>query len=148
LTTTKSPSAGLDKKGIPQDSGCLFARLTSYQAAAMRPAAFPASSFRLPAFSALASVLVADAEEAARASPPVEACAPLAFAGAPQADLVLAPAAQLPGAKVQRDSVVPQADGLLAQAARLDDLPPDDLVRVDCFPDGCSLAVGLADSVA
>jgi hypothetical protein len=43
--------------------------------------------------------------------------------------------------------VVP-GDGLLTQVAPLDDLPPVDLPRVDCFQDGYSLLASSVDSAA
>jgi hypothetical protein len=97
-------------------------------------AASPASSFRLPAFSAQASVSVADVEEAVPASSqPVEACAVAgarleeAFAAEVQVGSVSAPDdlvrdGWLPDERVRDGySAVPQAGGHCAAEA-----PPDD----------------------
>src|SRR5271154_838871 len=125
-----------------------FALLTSYQIAATRWAA-SLSSFRLPAFSAPASVSVADAEEEALASLQAEAFVAVraprvqALAASGLAGLVSAPGGYFPDGcsrvAALGDSVVPPADGYSARA-----VPPDDLSPDERFPDDCSAAAAAA----
>jgi hypothetical protein len=131
-----------------------FAFLTSYQIAATRRAA-SLSSFRLP-FSVLASVSVADAEEAARASPPVEgyvavrARPVVAPAAAGPADWVSAPGGRVPDeclrVAASDDSVVPLADGYSVQVVPRDDSARADLAPDECFPADYSAALAVAGS--
>ena len=129
-------------KGHPKTTlGCPFNFKPLTEPVSTRPAA-SLSSFRLP-FSVLASVSVADAEEAARASPPVEgyvavrARPVVAPAAAGPADWASARGGRVPDeclrVAASDDSVVPLAVDYSARAIPRADSARDDLspLRVD-----------------
>jgi len=142
---------------------------TSNELAATRPAASLSCSFRLPVFSAPASVSAADAEAAAPVVPlrephvAVDARRAAALAVAPRAGSLSAPDDWLPGERVPGGSAGPQADGywmaalpgghsclLASPAAERDGWPEDDLAPAGCWVelDDCSAAALRADGSA